>query len=204
VKCQTASVSKQWLRLCVIDLIMTSLLLLFTLTLLSLSVRCLPVEEEYQYDDPTDEVGSREEEVAATWDIEMVTRTTEFRVRPGDKVALPCEVRTSGSVSRIWSRPDQVSSQIISVGANILDPEQAALFALETDGSLIVLSATESLAGSYQCRIATQESKEVTHSVRIVPDSGIMESQELSSGASALLNPLNLAVLSALYLLFQL
>ena len=130
MKCQTASVSKQWLRLCVIDLIMTSLLLLFTLTLLSLSVRCLPVEEEYQYDDPTDEVsssvqtllvysvlsvlsdlsvlklsdlsvsimqvGSREEEVAATWDIEMVTRTTEFRVRPGDKVALPCEVRTSG------------------------------------------------------------------------------------------------------------
>ena len=175
-------------------------------------------------------------------------------------------------MSRIWSRPDQVSSQIISVGANILDPEQAALFALETDGSLIVLSATESLAGSYQCRIATQveafteiyavlkttqhimaqpcggpnglkkyvysfsqnrvllqyecgdasitviqgemrmmmsvlmlqESKEVTHSVRIVPDSGIMESQELSSGASALLNPLSLAVLCALYLLFQL
>ena len=62
----------------------------------------------------------------------------------------------SGSVSRIWSRPDQVSSQIISVGANILDPEQAALFALETDGSLIVLGASESLAGSYQCRIATQ------------------------------------------------
>ena len=49
-----------------------------------------------------------------------------------------------------------------------------------------------------------QESKEVTHSVRIVLDSGIMESQELSSGASALLNPLNFAVLSALYLLFQL
>merc|ERR1711862_22766 len=122
-------------------------------------------------------------EMAVTLDIEMVTRTTEFRVRLGDKVALPCEVRTSGgSVSRIWSRPDQGSSQIISVGSNILDPEHSALFALETDGSLIVLSASEALAGSYQCRIATQESKEVTHRVRI-PDAGIMESQELSSGA---------------------
>ena len=59
-------------------------------------------------------------------------------------------------MSRIWSRPDQVSSQIISVGSNILDPEHSALFALETDGSLIVLSASEALAGSYQCRIATQ------------------------------------------------
>ena len=93
----------------------------------------------------------------------MVTRTTEFRVRPGDKVALPCEVRSSGdhmslagSVSRIWSRPDQASSQIISVGAGILDPEQAALFALETDGSLILLSASEALMGKYQCRLATQ------------------------------------------------
>ena len=109
-------------------------------------------------------MSSREEEVAATFNIEMVTRTIEFRVRPGDKVALPCEVRTSGdhmsladsSVSRIWSRPDQASSQIISVGAGILDPEQAALFALETDGSLILLSASEVLAGQYQCRIATQ------------------------------------------------
>ena len=101
--------------------------------------------------------------MAATFDIEMVTRTTEFRVRPGDKVALPCEVRSSGdhvslagSVSRIWSRPDQASSQIISVGAGILDPEQAALFALESDGSLILLRASEALAGQYQCRIATQ------------------------------------------------
>lgn len=34
--------------------------------------------------------------MAATFDIEIVTRTTEFRVRPGDKVALPCEVRSSG------------------------------------------------------------------------------------------------------------
>ena len=41
-------------------------------------------------------MSSREEEVAATFDIEMVTRTTEFRVRLGDKVALPCEVSTSG------------------------------------------------------------------------------------------------------------
>ena len=62
----------------------------------------------------------------------------------------------AGSVSRIWSRPDQTSSQIISVGAGILDPEQAALFALETDGSLILLSASDALAGKYQCRIATQ------------------------------------------------
>merc|ERR1719411_2413747 len=131
----------------------------------------------------------------------MVTRTTEFRVRPGDKVALPCEVRTSGSVSRIWSRPDHASSQIISVGAGILDPEQAALFALETDGSLILLSASDALAGQYQCRIATQESIEVTHSVRIVPDTepDMMESQGLSSGASALFNSLNFAVLSAVF-----
>ena len=41
------------------DCIMTSQLLkllMLTLTLLSLQVRCLPVEEEYQYDDPTEEV----------------------------------------------------------------------------------------------------------------------------------------------------
>ena len=110
--CSKWSVRRQWSRLCVIDLIMTSLLHILTLTLLSLPVRCLPVEEDYQYDDPTEEVrlknrqnlkqemwlqvSSREEEVAATFDIEMVTRTTEFRVRPGDKVALPCEVSTSG------------------------------------------------------------------------------------------------------------
>ena len=38
-----------------IDCIMTSqLLIILTLTLLY--VRCLPVEEEYQYDDPTEEV----------------------------------------------------------------------------------------------------------------------------------------------------
>merc|ERR1712110_1301183 len=34
----------------------------------------------------------------------------------------------------------------------------------------ILLSASDALAGKYQCRIATQESIEVTHSVRIVPD----------------------------------
>lgn len=34
--------------------------------------------------------------MAATFEVEMVTRPTEFRVRPGDKVALPCEVRSSG------------------------------------------------------------------------------------------------------------
>ena len=38
---------------------MTSLLLILTLTLLSLSVKCLPVEDEYQYDDPTEEVRQR-------------------------------------------------------------------------------------------------------------------------------------------------
>ena len=37
-----------------IDCVMTSQLLILTLTLLY--VRCLPVEEEYQYDDPTEEV----------------------------------------------------------------------------------------------------------------------------------------------------
>ena len=74
----------------------------------------------------------------------------------------------AGSVSRIWSRPDQSSSQIISVGPNILDPEQAALFALETDGSLIVLSASEGLAGSYQCRIATQVWSLVTSELSIM------------------------------------
>ena len=40
-------------------MIMTSLLLILTLTLLSLSVKCLPVEDEYQYDDPTEEVSQR-------------------------------------------------------------------------------------------------------------------------------------------------
>ena len=77
----------------------------------------------------------------------------------------------AGSVSRIWSRPDQTSSQIISVGAGILDPEQAALFALETDGSLILLSASDALAGKYQCRIATQvwgQGERVTRIVIIV------------------------------------
>ena len=124
----------------------------------------------------------------------------------------------AGSVSRIWSRPDQASSQIISVGAGILDPEQAAMFALENDGSLILLRASEALAGQYQCRIATQvwgqgrghqdchhyslqESIEVAHSVTIVPDTepGMMESQRLSSGASALLNSLNFFVISAVF-----
>ena len=50
------------------------------------------------------QVGSREEEMAVTLDIEMVTRTTEFRVRLGDKVALPCEVRTSGDHKSVMSR----------------------------------------------------------------------------------------------------
>ena len=66
---------------------------------------------------------------------------------------------TAGDVERIWSRPDQSSSQIISVGSSILDPEQASLFALESDGTLIILSASPALEGAYQCRIATQVKK---------------------------------------------
>ena len=63
------------------------------------------------------QVSSREEEVAATFDIEMVTRTTEFRVRPGDKVALPCEVRTSGDHMSVHvTSDDNISKNATPVG----------------------------------------------------------------------------------------
>jgi len=180
---------------------MTSLSSLITLSLLlSLPVRSLPLDDEYQYDDPADEVNNKEEEVAATFNIEMITKRTEFRVRPGDKLALPCELQSTGDVERIWSRPDQSSSQIISVGSSILDPEQASLFALESDGTLIILSASPALEGAYQCRIATQVSKEVTHSVKIVPDMVsdskmvLSKIHGLSSGSSPLPSLLNLTI----------
>ena len=62
-------------------------------------------------------MSSREEEVAATFNIEMVTRTIEFRVRPGDKVALPCEVRTSGDYMSVHvTSYDNISEDATLVG----------------------------------------------------------------------------------------
>ena len=67
------------------------------------------------------QVSSREEEVAATFNIEMVTRTTEFRVRPGDKVALPCEVRSSGDHMLVHvTSDDNISEDATQWGARIL------------------------------------------------------------------------------------
>ena len=61
-------------------------------------------------------MSSREEEVAATFNIEMVTRTTEFRVRPGDKVALPCEVRSTGDHMSHVTSDDNISEDATPVG----------------------------------------------------------------------------------------
>ena len=52
----------------------------------------------------------------------------------------------SGPVSRIWSRPDQSSSSIITIGGPVLTRPE--VFSLDQDtGSLVVSSATPELAG---------------------------------------------------------
>ena len=58
--------------------------------------------------------------MAATFDIEIVTRTTEFRVRPGDKVALPCEVRTSGDHMSSHYQMTILAKMLLKWGARIL------------------------------------------------------------------------------------
>ena len=58
--------------------------------------------------------------MAATFDIEIVTRTTEFRVRPGDKVALPCEVRTSGESMSSHYQMTILAKMPLKWGARIL------------------------------------------------------------------------------------
>ena len=51
--------------------------------------------------------------MAATFNIEMITKRTEFRVRPGDKLALPCELQSTGDDEHRGASQVGVSIHII-------------------------------------------------------------------------------------------
>ena len=51
--------------------------------------------------------------MAATFNIEMITKRTEFRVSPGDKLALPCELQSTGDDEHRGASQVGVSIHII-------------------------------------------------------------------------------------------
>jgi len=181
-----------------------------TMLLLLLSLACLvtssPLNTDYQddYPDNYDQTGlGEEEEVASTERVEMLSRPQQFTVTTGDKMVLPCRVQAEGPVSRIWSRPDQSSSSIITIGGPVLTRPE--VFSLDQDtGSLVVSSATPELAGQYTCKIGVSQAVSVTHTLVVAapgPDPVMTPSQRRdhhTSAASSTLPASSLALMVTL------
>ena len=67
----------------------------------------------------------------------------------------------------IWERPS--AKRIVSIGDNLIkdDAEEYSIAATDAGNTLIIVAATKKHEGQYKCKIATQESVEVTHTIRV-------------------------------------
>ena len=72
-----------------------------------------------------------------------------------------------GGVVTIWERPS--AKRIVSIGDNLIkdDAEEYSIAATDAGNTLIIVAATKKHEGQYKCKIATQESVEVTHTIRV-------------------------------------
>ena len=70
-------------------------------------------------------------------------------------------------VVTIWERPS--AKRIVSIGDNLIkdDAEEYSIAATDAGNTLIIVAATKKHEGQYKCKIATQESVEVTHTIRV-------------------------------------
>ena len=71
-------------------------------------------------------------------------------------------------VVTIWERPS--AKRIVSIGDKLIkdDAEEYSIAATDAGNTLIIVAATKKHEGQYKCKIATQESVEVTHSIRVI------------------------------------
>ena len=72
-----------------------------------------------------------------------------------------------GGIVTIWERPS--AKHIVSIGDNLIkdDAEEYSIAATDAGNTLIIVAATKKHEGQYKCKIATQESVEVTHTIRV-------------------------------------
>ena len=70
-------------------------------------------------------------------------------------------------VVTIWERPS--AKRIVSIGDNLIkdDAEEYSIAATDAGITLIIVAASKKHEGQYKCKIATQESVEVTHNIRV-------------------------------------
>ena len=70
-------------------------------------------------------------------------------------------------VVTIWERPS--AKRIVSIGDNLIkdDAEEYSIAATDAGNTLIIVAASKKHEGQYKCKIATQESVEVTHTIRV-------------------------------------
>eukprot|EP00091_Calanus_sinicus_P013916 TRINITY_DN3097_c0_g1_i3.p1 TRINITY_DN3097_c0_g1~~TRINITY_DN3097_c0_g1_i3.p1 ORF type:complete len:179 (-),score=38.78 TRINITY_DN3097_c0_g1_i3:28-564(-) len=125
---------------------------------------------EYQYDEPQDGFSEEvmEKEVATNEKIKMITEPLNIVATAGDRVELPCRVeKLPNGVVTIWERPS--AKHIVSIGDNLIkdDAEEYSIAATDDGNTLIIVAATKKHEGQYKCKIATQESVEVTHIIRV-------------------------------------
>ena len=70
-------------------------------------------------------------------------------------------------VVTIWERPS--AKRIVSIGDNLIkdDAEEYSIAATDAGNTLNIVAASKKHEGQYKCKIATQESVEVTHTIRV-------------------------------------
>ena len=104
-------------------------------------------------------------------------------------------------VMTIWERPS--AKHIVSIGDNLIkdDAEEYSIAATDAGNTLIIVAATKKHEGQYKCKIATQESVEVTHTIRVnqpTPHHQALEEHNSSAAQQISLTVLILLVTVAL------
>ena len=98
-------------------------------------------------------------------------------------------------VVTIWERPS--AKRIVSIGDNLIkdDAEEYSIAATDAGNTLIIVAASKKHEGQYKCKIATQESVEVTHTIRVNHPTPHHQALEEHNSSTSLTHHISLTLL---------